>query len=82
METVGILIKVNKETRKKMRQMHINWSEEIRQFIVKRLNKESDEGLAWAVATTDRLFRKSKNNFDSTEFIRKMRDTRYGPGSR
>lgn len=40
--------------------------------------KRSKKNLALAVAMTDKLFRKAKN-FDSTAFIRKFRDERYGP---
>lgn len=77
---VAVLVKVDAKTKERMKQMNINWSEEIRKFISGRLERNHERNLALAVASTDRLFRKSKSKFNSTKFIRKMRDTRYGPG--
>ena len=78
----AILVKVDRSTKKKMDELSINWSEEIRIFIKKRLDSETNKNLALAVALTDKLFRKAKTkNYDSTAFIRKMRDERYGPSS-
>ena len=76
---MAVLIKVDKKTKEKMRQMNINWSEEIRKFISEKLESDGDNNLALAVAISDKLFRKSKSGFNSTDFIRKMRDARYGP---
>ncbi len=76
----AILIKIDISTKKKMKEAKLNWSAEIRKFISERLKTKDEKNLARAVATTDRLFRKIKK-FDSTEVIRKMRDTRYGPNS-
>jgi hypothetical protein len=78
---IGILVKVDRRTRESMREVGLNWSEEIRNFISKKLLAEKDRNLARAVATTDKLFRKSKHNFNSTEFIRNTRAERYGPDS-
>lgn len=78
----AILIKIDTKTKEKMDKLNINWSEEIRDFIKSRLESEGDKNLALAVATTDKLFRKAKKGFDSTAFIRKMREERYGSSSR
>ena len=78
----AILVKVDRNTKKKMDELSINWSEEIRIFIKKRLDSETGKNLALAVALTDKLFRKAKaKNYDSTAFIRRMRGERYGPSS-
>jgi hydroxymethylpyrimidine/phosphomethylpyrimidine kinase len=76
----AILVKIDEDTKRKMKKVGINWSAEIREFINERLTKKNN--VALAVALTDRVFKNSKKNqFDSTEFIRKMRDTRYGKNS-
>ena len=76
----AILIKVDKSTKKRMKEAKLNWSAEIRKFISERLDKNNERNLARAVAITDRLSRKIRN-FNSTDVIRKMRDLRYGPDS-
>ncbi len=76
----AILVKVDEDTKKKMKKIGINWSAEIREFVNERLRKKNN--IALAVALTDRVFKNAKKNgFDSTEFIRKMRETRYGKNS-
>ncbi len=75
-----ILVKVDKGTKQKMKKIRINWSAEIRRFIANRVSEERN--LALAVILTERVFRKAKKKrFDSTAFIRKMRDARYGSSS-
>ena len=52
----------------------INWSEEIRCAIEEKLKREKRKQ---ALKIMDKIRAKTKNTkFDSTEFIRKMRDTR------
>ena len=78
--TEAILVKVDKLTKKRMKDKRINWSAEIRKFISDRLKLSSTKNLAKAVAISDRLYRKAKaKNYDSTAVIRKFRDERYGP---
>jgi len=80
--TEAVLVKVNKSTKKRMKDKKINWSAEIRKFIDERLKTKKDKNLALAVALTDKIFRKAKKgSFNSTEFIRKMRETRHGATS-
>lgn len=76
----GVLIKVDKNTKEKMKKLKINWSKEIREFISERINKEGN--LARAVALSDRLLNSQKKKKTNTaEVIRKFRDERYGPSS-
>ncbi len=77
-DNTAVLVKVDPETKERMRAKGLNWSAEIRRFIAERLNSGDDMTLAKAVAVTDRLFRKAEG-FESTAFIRKARDERHGP---
>ncbi len=75
--TRAILIKVDKETKKRMTEIKLNWSSEIRKFIEDLLNSNQNKNLAKAVVMTNKLFRKAVvKNFDSTRIIRRMRDMR------
>ena len=78
----AILIKVDQQTKKEMKAVGINWSEEIRTFIKSRIKKEKN--VALAVMLTDKIFnsRPKSNTDEATEIIRKFRDERYGPNSR
>ncbi len=78
--TEAVLVKIDSDTKRQMKKLKVNWSEEIREFIMMRIKIGRKKNLMRAVAGTDRLFRKVEG-FDSTAVIRKMRDTRYGPDS-
>lgn len=73
-----LLIKLDSDTKKKMKSVKTNWSELIREFIQSELEKKRN--VAKAERLRAKLFRKSKG-IDSTEMIRRMRETRYGPDS-
>ncbi|MCL5419409.1 MAG: hypothetical protein M1354_00830 [Candidatus Marsarchaeota archaeon] len=73
-----ILIKLDSNTKKKMKSVKTNWSELIREFIQRELEKKRN--IAKAEKLRAKLFRKSRG-IDSTEVIRRMRETRYGPNS-
>jgi hypothetical protein len=81
--TEGVFVKVDPGTKQRMKELKLNWSHEIREFIVMRVKMgRRKKNLARAVAGTDRLFREAGDkSFDSVTFIRKMRDARYGPNS-
>ena len=77
---VAILVKVDPETKKRMKRMRINWSEEIRAFINERVENQGNQALA--VALTDEIFSSRKRSReDSTLIIRKFRDERHGENS-
>ena len=81
-EKSGILIKIDKNKKRQMKKLDLNWSAEIRDFIDSRLKASPERNLALAVALNDRLFRRSKaKKINSTQIIRKFREERYGPGS-
>jgi hypothetical protein len=80
-EDMSILIRIDKLTKAEMARVKINWSEEIRNFIKRRITKEKN--LALAVTLMEKVLSSQKySNTDSTEMIRKFRDERYGPNSR
>ncbi|MDE1823326.1 MAG: hypothetical protein KGI00_04205 [Candidatus Micrarchaeota archaeon] len=73
----SVLIKVDKETKDKMRELNINWSEELRRFIKERIRKKKN--MALAVALNDRLLAvQNLHKTDTTAVIRRFRDARYG----
>lgn len=73
-----ILIKIDKTTKRKMRSAEENWSELIRAFIHRELNRRRN--IAKAERLRAKLFKKAKGS-DSTAIIREWRDKRYGPNS-
>lgn len=74
----SVLIKVDSKTKEEMSKLGINWSEAIRQFIKERLSR-SKKNMAMAVALSDKiLYSQKKHRGDSTEIIRKFRDSKHG----
>ncbi len=74
----AILVKVDRVTKRKMKLAEENWSELIRMFIQRELDKKRN--IAKAERLRAKLFRTVKGK-DSTAIIREMRDSRYGPAS-
>ncbi len=74
----AILVKIDKDTKRRMKNVNVNWSERIREFIKKEISNRRN--VAKAERLRADLFR-SVSGVESTEIIRKMRDSRYGPGS-
>ncbi len=75
-----ILVKIDKETKSKMKKINLNWSKVIRAAISEEVN--SQRNIAKAVALTAKVFaRHQKSKSDSTAVIRYWRDHRYGPNS-
>ncbi|MGD0728464.1 MAG: hypothetical protein ABR981_00090 [Candidatus Micrarchaeaceae archaeon] len=74
----AILVKIDKNTKRRMRNVKVNWSEAIREFIQKEISNKRN--IAKAEKLRAKLFRSAKGT-ESTEIIRKMRDSRYGPNS-
>lgn len=75
MTTVSVRIPEN--LKKRMDELPwINWSEILRESIIRALEREEGKSLAKAVMLTERLRRKARKGWDSTEFIRqdRMRD--------
>ena len=73
-----ILIKVDRSTKRSMSNIEVNWSELIREFIKKEINRK--QNIARAERLRSKLFR-TKRGLESTTVIRSWRDSRYGPGS-
>ncbi len=74
----AILVKIDKMTKRKMKYTKENWSELIRNFIQKELNKKNN--VAKAEKLRLKLFRRVKGR-NGTYILRKMRDSRYGKSS-
>ncbi len=73
-----ILIKIDKATYARMKKTKMNWSKEVRTFLLQRLNKEAN--VARAELLRMKLFRKV-NGVSSAAVIRKMRDERNASSS-
>ena len=74
----AVLIKVDKETKEKMKELKINWSAELRKYIAERIRRKRN--VALAVALNDRILNGQKvHKTDTTAIIRKFRNARYGP---
>src|SRR5207249_3317351 len=58
----------------------INWSEILRGTIREVLDRETRRNRLEAARSMDRLRRRARPGWDSTAFIRGVRDSRYGPG--
>ncbi len=75
----AISVRVPDEIKKKMKKLsHINWSEELREVILKIINKEENKNIAKALLANEELRKDAPSNWDSTELIRYWRDDRYG----
>ena len=76
-----VLVKIDKETKHKMKKINVNWSEVIRAAIREETGKERN--LTKAVSLMYKILSRQKkaSKYDSTETIRWWRDHRYGPGS-
>jgi len=66
--------------RRMERLRHVNWSEVLRQAIVRVLEEEEGRNLALAVLLNERIRKKAPEGWDSTEFLRRWREGRYGEG--
>ena len=67
------------EELKKAMDMHksVNWSEIVNQAIKKVIQQEYETNKAKAVLLNEKIRKKAPHDYDSTEIIRRMRDTRY-----
>ncbi|MCX8188239.1 MAG: hypothetical protein N3F64_00840 [Nitrososphaeria archaeon] len=72
-----ITVRVSEETKKKMKEVNINWSEFIRKAIEDKIYEEKRKNLAKAVLINERVKKKSKGEEKAEEIIRRFRDERY-----
>jgi len=78
-----VTVRVDEETKAKMNQLEgINWSQVLRDRILEVLDREARKNRMEALRIMEKLSRKPAPGWDSTAFIRQMRDTRYGPRRR
>jgi hypothetical protein len=77
-----VTVRVDDETKARMDRLeNFNWSRILRERISEVLERESRKNRMEALRSMEKLSRKSPPGWDSTAFIRKMRETRYGPRS-
>ncbi len=75
-----VTLKVDPETKARMDRLEtINWSRVLRERILEVLDREARKNRMEALRSIDRLRRKPAPGWDSTTFIRRTRETRYGP---
>ena len=72
-----VLIKLDSDTKRRMRSLNANWSELIREFIQSELDKKRN--IARAERLRTKLFRRKKG-VDSTALIRRMRGNQIWTG--
>ena len=78
----SISIRVPDEIKRKLNKLsHINWSEELREVILKIINQEENKNIAEALLSNEELRKDAPSKWDSTELIRNWRDNRYGTPS-
>lgn len=75
-----VTIRVDDETKAQMERLeNVNWSQVLRERIFEVLDREARRNRMEALRSMERLYRKAKPGWDSTKFIREMREKRYGP---
>lgn len=78
-----VTVRVDDETKAKMERLEsVNWSEVIRERILEVVDLEARRNRMEALRMMEKLSRKPEPGWDSTAFIRRMRDSRYGPRRR
>ncbi len=75
-----VTLRVDPETKARMDRLEaVNWSRVLRERIFEVLDREARKNRMQALRSIDRLRRKPASGWDSTKFIRRARETRYGP---
>ena len=75
----SISVRVDAELKKLMAKLpHVNWSEIIRQAILKTIQDEKESNMARAVLLNEKVRKKAPAGFNSTDLIRKSRRERFG----
>lgn len=72
-----VSVRVDEETKRRMDELNVNWSAVLREHIDERLEESDNRDLAQAVLLTERT-RRSVDDWDSTDEIRRWRDERGG----
>jgi Arc/MetJ-type ribon-helix-helix transcriptional regulator len=78
-----VTFRVDDETKGKMDRLErVNWSRVLRAHIQEVLDRESRKNRMEALRIMERISTHSPSGWDSTSFIRRMRESRYGPRGR
>ena len=72
-----VTVRVPREIRELMKKYrNVNWSEVVREAILKKIREESERNLAEAVLLNEKLRRKAPEGWDSVKVIRNWRRKR------
>ena len=75
-------IRLDDQLKREMKKLrHVNWSEIIRQAIVKKINEEKSRNLAKAVLLNEKVRKEAPKNWDTTKILRYWREHRFGRSS-
>ncbi len=75
---VNISIRIDPELKKEMeKNKHLNWSEVLREAIIKRIKNERERNVAKAILINEKIRKKAPENFNSVEIIRSFREERH-----
>lgn len=78
-----VTFRVDDDTKQRMDRLEgVNWSELLRERVFEVLETESRKNRIEALRIMEKLSTKSPPGWDTTAFIRQMRNTRYGPRRR
>ncbi len=69
-------ITLPRSLKKRMEEVDVNWSAVFRDFVRKRLERESETDLVKAILINERLRRKAPEGWDSARVIREWRRRR------
>ena len=72
-----ITVRVDPEVKRRMRRLsYVNWSEVVREAILRRLEEEERRRMAEALLINERLRRRAPEGWSSVEVIRRWRRQR------
>ncbi len=76
---MGIIsVRVSEDVKRRMERLkHINWSQVVREAIMRVLEEEEGRNLARAVLLNEKVRKKAPAGWNSTEVIRYWREHRY-----
>jgi Arc/MetJ-type ribon-helix-helix transcriptional regulator len=73
-----ISVRIDENLKKSMESLnYINWSEILRQAIMKVIQNERQRDMAKAVLLNDQVRKKAPKGFDSVKIIRESREQRF-----
>lgn len=77
-----VTVRVDEQTKRRMDELPLNWSEAIRKAIFNIVEEETQRNRVRAAQIADRIRIPSAKGYNSTKVVRAWRDARYGPRGR